>query len=187
MVKVDPGSAARRGGAVRLRGAHRGRRRGQHGAPAAGPVGRGDRPGRRRPVLRARRGRVRRAAGRRDRPVRRQAGPGAPTRRQPHRERARRGCGGAGAGTDRRRRGLRLRDGRRGPRDGTGLQDHPPRRHHDHRRPAAARRGTAAAAGATGGRGAHGEGQLYRHLRADARHPALRRACIAPGGCRWTG
>ena len=37
-------------------------------------------------------------------------------------------------------------------------------------------RGAAAAAGATRRRGAHGQRQLYRHLRADARHPALHRA-----------
>jgi hypothetical protein len=34
------------------------------------------------------------------------------------------------------------------------------------------------------GRGADGEGQLHRHLRADARHPALRRAVPARPAAR---
>ncbi len=76
-----PRPAARRGGAVRLRRADRRRRRGQHGQAAAGSVGGGDRPGRRRLVVGARRGRVRRAAHGGGRSVRRQAGPGAPARR----------------------------------------------------------------------------------------------------------
>ena len=67
------GTAARRGGALRLRGAHRRRRRGQHRAGARRRVDRRHRPRRRRARVGARRARGGRAAHRRDRPVRRQA------------------------------------------------------------------------------------------------------------------
>ena len=50
-----PGAAARGGGAVRLRGADRGRRGGEHRARAGRRLGRGRRPRRRRPRVAARR------------------------------------------------------------------------------------------------------------------------------------
>ena len=59
---------------------------------------------------------------------------------------------------------------------GARLPDHPPRRHHGDRRPAAAHRHHAAGPGEPRGRGAHAQGQLYRHRRAEPGHPALHRA-----------
>ena len=43
-----------------------------------------------------------------------------------------------------------------------------------------------AAGGQPRRRGAHAQGQLHRHLRADARHPALHRSSTGAGACRST-
>ena len=64
-----PGAAARGGGALRLRGADRGRRGGEHRARAGRRLGRGGRPGRRRPRIVARSGGGRGAAHRGRRPL----------------------------------------------------------------------------------------------------------------------
>ena len=148
LVKIDPRAAARRSGAVRLRGADRRRRGRQHRAgagrrPSVAVIGLGG------VGLAALLGAV--AAGaradRRRRPVRRQARPGAAARRDAHRQRRAtptrveqiRAATGGGVEFAFEMAGL-------GARAGTGLQDHPPRRHDGHGRPAAADRHLAAAA-----------------------------------------
>ena len=112
-----PGAAARRGGAVRLRRAHRRRCGGQHRAGAGRRLGGGDRPGRRRPVLAAGRDRRRRARDRRHRPGRRQAGLRPRARRHRHLQRQGPGLRRAGQERHRRRGRVRVRAGRlgRGP------------------------------------------------------------------------
>ena len=84
----------------------------------------------------------------------------------------------------RRRRRIRVRDRGLGARARARVQDHAPRRHHGHRRPASAERDVADAGGQPRRRGAHGQGQLHRHLRAVARHSALRRSLSAGQAAR---
>ena len=187
LVKIDARSALGGGGAVRLRGADRrgcGRNTAklQTGQSVAviglGGVG-----------LASLLGAV--AAGARRvvalRPVRRQARPRAPARRDGYGERARRGRRGSGSRADRGRRRCRDRDGRIGAGARPRLPDHKARRHHRDRRLAPADRDLAAADREPGGRGTHGEGQLYRHLRAGPRSSSLHRTLSSAAGFRWTG
>ena len=113
LVKVDPRAAARGGGALRLRGAHRRRRGGQHGAGARGRDGRRRGPRRRGPRLdpgRGRRGRARASSRSTFREDKLDAREGARRHAHLQRRRARRWSSKVKAATQRRRR-LRDRDG----------------------------------------------------------------------------